>query len=199
VVRATRLCRSRQRRAAGSIAGGRKGINLDCSSLRAKRSNPFFLSLLDKMDCFVALAMTQIRTQIRDLAAPSARGLACSFRPQFRGRRECRTLGASAAACAVVESTRVSHHGHAGNVRHSPRNGFNGFLRTLPGNRAYLPPSSSRSLLLKNLMPASGHQDHTTRQCSGIDAGGYALCGRRRCQRLHLRRQAAQQARARRP
>jgi hypothetical protein len=30
------------------------------------------------------------------------------------GSRECRTLGASAAACAVVESTRVSHHGHAG-------------------------------------------------------------------------------------
>jgi hypothetical protein len=66
------------------------------------------------------------------------------------------------AACAVVESTRVSHHGHAGNVRHSPRNGFNGFLRALPGDRAFLPPSSLRSLLLKNLMPASGHQDHTT-------------------------------------
>jgi hypothetical protein len=58
-----------------------------------------------------------------------------------RGSRECRTLGASAAACAVVESTRVSHHGHAGNVRHSPRHGFNGFLRALPGDRACLPPS----------------------------------------------------------
>jgi hypothetical protein len=61
-----------------------------------------------------------------------------------------------------VESTRVSHHGHTGNTRHSPRNGFNGFLRALPGDRAFLPPSSPRSLLLKNLMPASGHQDHTT-------------------------------------
>ena len=30
-----------------------------------------------------------------------------------------------------VESTRVSHHGHTGNTRHSPRNGFNGFLRDL--------------------------------------------------------------------
>jgi hypothetical protein len=47
-------------------------------------------------------------------------------------------------------------------TRHSPRNGFNGFLRALPGDRACLPPSSPRSLLLKNLMPASGHQDHTT-------------------------------------
>ena len=62
-----------------------------------------------------------------------------------QGRRECRTLGASAATCAVVESTRVSHHGHAGNVRHSPRNGFNGFLRALPGDRAFLPPSPPRS------------------------------------------------------
>jgi hypothetical protein len=59
----------------------------------------------------------------------------------IRGSRECRTLGASAAACAMVVSTRVSHHGHAGNVRHSPHNGFNGFLRALLGDRAFLPPS----------------------------------------------------------
>ena len=26
-----------------------------------------------------------------------------------------------------------SHHGHAGFARHSPRNGFNGLLRALPG------------------------------------------------------------------
>jgi hypothetical protein len=67
------------------------------------------------------------------------------------------------AACAgvVVERTRVSQVTPE-NVRHSPRNGFNGFLRALPGDRAFLPPSSLRSVLLKNLMPASGHQDHTT-------------------------------------
>ena len=46
-------------------------------------------------------------------------------------------------ACSVV-STRVSHHGHTGNTRHSPRNGFNGFLRALPGDRAFLSPSSRR-------------------------------------------------------
>src|SRR6266478_2106350 len=69
---------------------------------------------------------------------------------------------APAAACDVVESTRVSHHGHTGNTRHSPHNGFNGFLRALPGDRAFLPPSPLRSLLLKNLTPASGRQDHTT-------------------------------------
>src|SRR5436190_24043978 len=35
-----------------------------------------------------------------------------------------------------------SHHGHTGITRHSPRNGFNGLLRTLPGDRAFLSPSS---------------------------------------------------------
>jgi hypothetical protein len=70
--------------------------------------------------------------------------------------------GAPAAARVVVVSTRVSHHEYAGNTRHSPRNGFNGFLRALPGDRALLPPSPLRSLLLKSLTPASGCQDHTT-------------------------------------
>jgi hypothetical protein len=64
-------------------------------------------------------------------------------------------------------STRVSHHGRTGITRHSPRNGFNGFLRALPGDRACLPPSPPRSLLLKNLMPASGHQDHATSPSAG--------------------------------
>jgi hypothetical protein len=77
-----------------------------------------------------------------------------------RGRRECRTLGASAAACAVVEGTRVSHHGCAGHVRHSPRNGFNGFLRALPSDRACLPLSPAEKSA--DLTPASGRQDHTT-------------------------------------
>src|SRR5437016_8074764 len=63
-----------------------------------------------------------------------------------------------------------SHHGHTGNTRHSPRNGFNGFLRALPGDRALLPPSSTdRSA---NLTPASGRQDHTT----SPSASGALVC-----------------------
>ena len=66
---------------------------------------------------------------------------ACNFRP-----RNQRAQGMPGAWCArsracSVESTRVSHHGHTGNTRHSPRSGFNGFLRALPGDRACLPPS----------------------------------------------------------
>jgi hypothetical protein len=35
-------------------------------------------------------------------------------------------------------------------------------IQLLPGDRACLPPSLLRSLLPRSLMPASGHQDHTT-------------------------------------
>src|ERR1700752_5037650 len=41
----------------------------------------------------------------------------------------------SARSLACRKNTRVSHHGHTGNTRHSPRNGFNGFLRDLLGDR----------------------------------------------------------------
>src|SRR6202451_4310364 len=70
------------------------------------------------------------------------------------GSRECRTLGASAAS-RVEENTRVSHHGHTGNVRHSPRNGFNGFLRALLGDRAFLSPSPVRCASIVTRLNAS--------------------------------------------
>jgi hypothetical protein len=82
-------------------------------------------------------------------------------RPPSEGAGNAGRWCARSRACSVG-NTRVSHHGHTGNTRHSPRNGFNGLFRALPGDRALLPPSPLRSLLLKNLMPASGHQDHTT-------------------------------------
>src|SRR5882724_2492603 len=62
-------------------------------------------------------------------------------------------------ACRV-ESTRVSHHGHTGITRHSPRNGFTvsfvispviGFLATVISGVASA-----------NLTPAPRRQDHTT-------------------------------------
>src|ERR1700745_974992 len=49
------------------------------------------------------------------------------------------------------------------NHRHSLRDGVNGFLRALPGDRAFLPPSSARcESTVANLTPASGRQNHTT-------------------------------------
>src|ERR1700737_3498330 len=44
-------------------------------------------------------------------------------------------------ACSV-KNTRVSHHGRTGTPGIPARNGFNGFLRALPGDRAFLSPSS---------------------------------------------------------
>jgi len=80
---------------------------------------------------------------------------------------------APAASCAlvVVERTRVTT-----STPESPdvpaRNGFNGFLRALPGDRALLPPSPCGLKVLsspvepneppQDLTPASRRQDHTT-------------------------------------
>jgi hypothetical protein len=45
------------------------------------------------------------------------------------------------------------------------RNGFNGFLRALPGDRAFLSPSPMDCST--DLTPASGRQDHTTSPSAG--------------------------------
>src|SRR5258708_33943125 len=82
--------------------------------------------------------------------------------PQKEGRGECRAHGAPAASCAKVESRKhTSSHGRTGITRHPRTQWPYGLYRALPGDRAFLPPSSLRVLLLKNLTPASGRQDHT--------------------------------------
>jgi hypothetical protein len=49
-------------------------------------------------------------------------------------------------ACKIVQGNAHEHTGSAEAVRHSLRNGFNGFLRALPGDRAFLPPSPAELL-----------------------------------------------------
>src|ERR1700687_3677278 len=94
------------------------------------------------------------------LAARCARGVDVSSAPREGvGNAGCQRTRSR--ACSV-DSTRVSHHEYAETPGIPARNGFNGFLRDLPGDRAFLSPSSLRSLLLKNLTPASRRQDHTT-------------------------------------
>src|SRR6266478_3770684 len=53
-----------------------------------------------------------------------------------------------------------SHHGHTGNHPAFPAQWFYGFLRALPGDQACLTPSPA--LLIADLTPASGRQNHTT-------------------------------------
>jgi hypothetical protein len=68
-------------------------------------------------------------------------------------------------ACEVKKAHEHSHHGHTGFTRHSPRNGFNGFLRTLPGDRAFLPPSPTEVAFRKldTSVGASGPHDFAVR------------------------------------
>ena len=100
---------------------------------------------------------------LRDLAACFARGLPSMSRPlQSEGAGNAGRPMRPIAACAgiVVERTRVSQV--TPESPGIPRAMVYGLLRALPGDRALLPPSSLRSLLPKNLTPASGRQDHTT-------------------------------------
>src|ERR1700726_2895711 len=78
-----------------------------------------------------------------------------------RGRRESRVRAAPAISCAKMHKKT-----HTSIQVQRRQSGFPcavayGLFRALPGDRAFLPPSPLRSLLLKNLTPASGRQDHT--------------------------------------
>jgi hypothetical protein len=85
-----------------------------------------------------------VKTQVRDLAAHPARGLLETSCPLI-------SEGAGNAGRLMRPQPRVQMkkaHEQVTTVtpeitRHSPRNGFNGFLRALPGDRALLPPSSA--------------------------------------------------------
>ena len=71
--------------------------------------------------------------------------------------------GASAPAAArgVVVNTRVSHHEYAETPGIPARNGFNGFLRALPGEPGFF-ATIANGVASVDLTPASGRQDHTT-------------------------------------
>jgi hypothetical protein len=53
---------------------------------------------------------------------------------------------APAALRVKIENTQVSHHRFTGSIRPSLRDGFNGLLRALPGDRAFLSPSPADCL-----------------------------------------------------
>ena len=64
--------------------------------------------------------------------------------------------------CAVVvqDAHEYSQRSHRKSPGIPARNGFNGLFRALPGDRAFLSPSSADTSA--NLTPASRRQDHTT-------------------------------------
>jgi hypothetical protein len=63
-------------------------------------------------------------------------------------------------ACRKKKAHERSHHGHTGNRPAFPAQWFYGLLRALPGDQACLTPSPA--LLIADLTPASGRQNHTT-------------------------------------
>src|SRR6201996_6927695 len=94
--------------------------------------------------------------------------LCMNIRPEREGVGNAGCLCTRSRAWCVV-NTRVSHHGYTGSPGIPARNGFNGFLRALLGDRALLSPSPARRIRplgltspSANLTPASRRQDHTT-------------------------------------
>ena len=114
-----------------------------------------------RVDCFVAslLAMTtRYESTIPRRDAPES----CMSLSPNRGRGECRVPNAPAASRAKCKKhTSVVTTGPPDLPGIPARNGFNGFLRALPGDRACLSPSSAE-MASANLTPASRRQNHTT-------------------------------------
>src|SRR6202451_2347446 len=81
------------------------------------------------------------------------------------GSRECRTLDAPAAS-RVEKNTRVSHHGHAGTPG-IPRAMVLTVSFALSRVTGLVCHPRRRKLLFVNLMPASGHPDHTPSPSGG--------------------------------
>jgi hypothetical protein len=64
-------------------------------------------------------------------------------------------------ACKLKKAHERSHHGHTGNTRHSPRDGFTAYNVLSPVTGLFCHRRHA-GLTLRNLTPASGRQDHTT-------------------------------------
>ncbi len=125
-------------------------------------------------------------THLRIHATQYARVLQSSFAPQeIRGRREDRVHAAPAVSCATCTKKRTRAYRFSGGIPAFPAQWFYGLLRALPGDRAFLPPSSLRSVCFsKNLTPASGRQNHTTSPY----ANAPFVCALARAQHLRVHR-----------
>jgi hypothetical protein len=127
------------------------------SSLRAQAKQSI-APRKERMDCFGAHAPRNdgdTPPHSRDAICVRVVNESCAPKKRAQGMP-----GAQLAPAASCKKTRVVATGTPGSTRHSLRNGLNGFLRALLGDRALLPPSPAECSA--NLMPASGRQDHTT-------------------------------------
>jgi hypothetical protein len=122
----------------------------------------------ERMDCFVAslLAMTSdtVPRSRRSFRARFARNFAPSA---IRGRGECRMPDAPAASCAHIGSEYAHEYSQraTGITRHSRTQWFTAYFVISPAT-GFLATVVMR-IKSTNLMPASGHQDHTTSPSAG--------------------------------
>jgi hypothetical protein len=167
------MSRSRPRRGDGSsnssaFAGGPPQSTVILRESGVSSTLRPFASITDVSEYWIARLRGRRRLDTRppsrDARRPSS---ARTFRP--KNQRAWGTPGARCTRSPVCKSRK--HTGidrrYTGTPGVPARNGFNGFLRALPGDRACLPPSPPRSLLLRSLTPASGRQDHTTSPSAG--------------------------------
>jgi hypothetical protein len=99
--------------------------------------------------------------RLRVAAARNARVMHQMCPSENRGRREDRVP--TAPMVRVQQKSTRQNHRYRRIIRPSLRDGFNGFLRALSGDHAWLPPSPARRVSISaNLAPASERQDHTT-------------------------------------
>src|SRR5205814_9088854 len=84
-----------------------------------------------------------LNTQLIELAA-GARGMTSNVSPKGEGAGNAGRSMRPQPRMQNKKAYEHSHHGHTRFTRHSPRNGFNGFLRDLPGDRACLSPSQPK-------------------------------------------------------
>jgi hypothetical protein len=146
--------------------------------LRSSKWRPrFSLTLPPAVGVHISNSPPRTDTASRSRRVLRARYALNSCPLKFRGRRECRALNAPAASRAMKKAHEHSHHGHTGNDPAFPAQWFYGFLRALPGDHACLTPSPA--LLLADLTPALGRQNHTTWPY---------VAGRARLARCHVHR-----------
>src|SRR6266851_10128556 len=109
----------------------------------------------------------------RDLAAQFARVSLFSFalgNQRAQGMPDARcTRGL---VCKHAQRKRTRAYRFSGGNPTFPAQWFYGFLRALPGDRAFLSPSPAE-IFSANLTPASGRQDHTSiilRTVKGVES-----------------------------
>src|SRR3954452_24325708 len=109
----------------------------------ASEAKQSIVRLSKKLDCFAALAMTAVgQSHTSAFSRRECARVVHGFPPfPWEGRGECRVPTHPQPRMQSKKAYELVTTGKAGLPGIPARNGFNGFLRDLPGDRALLSPS----------------------------------------------------------